>query len=101
MTEKPQENVVLVGIKPAMNYIVACMTYFNAGAKKVILKARGRATSRAVDIVEIMRRSFIKDLEIEKISIGTEVLPSSDGRQSNVSTLEMVISKLEKAKTTG
>lgn len=97
MTEKTLENVVLVGTKPAMNYIVACMTYFNAGAEKVILKARGRAISHAVDIVEMMRRSFINNLEIERISTGTEELPSSSDRQSNVSTIEILISKPEKA----
>ena len=100
MAEKTQENIVLIGIKPIMNYVVACMIYFNAGAKKVTLKARGRATSRAVDVVEVMRRSFTKDLEIERITIGTEELARSEGQQINVSTLEIVVSKPDKkAKT--
>lgn len=28
------ENVVLIGRKPVMNYVVACITFFNAGEKK-------------------------------------------------------------------
>ncbi len=93
MTEKSQENTVLIGTKPVMNYVVACMTYFNAGSNNVILKARGRATSLAVDVVEVLRRSFMKDLEIKKIKIGTEELKRYEGQTANVSTLEIVISK--------
>jgi len=39
------ENVVLIGRKPVMNYVVACITFFNAGEKQVVVKARGRAIS--------------------------------------------------------
>ena len=57
-TKKPiktNDNTVLIGRKPVMNYVVACMTFFNSGAKKVVVKARGRAISRAVDTVELLR----------------------------------------------
>ena len=59
------ENVVLIGRKPVMNYVVACITFFNAGEKKVVVKARGRAISMAVDTIELLRRAFVKDLEIK------------------------------------
>lgn len=88
-----QENVVLVGKKPVMNYVVACMTIFNSGADSITVKARGRAISKAVDVVELIRRSFLKDLEIKSISIGTQELISQDGRKSNVSTIDIVISR--------
>jgi len=72
-TEKEtEEGLVLIGQKPVMNYVVACLTFFNSGAKKVVVKARGRAISRAVDTAELLRRSFLKDVDIEKIDIGTE-----------------------------
>ncbi len=93
MSEKKQENVVLVGSKPVMNYIVACLTFFNSGASEVILKARGRATSRAVDVVELMRRAFVKDLEVKNIQIGTEELTRQDGGKVNVSTIEIAVAK--------
>lgn len=35
------DNTVFVGKKPVMNYVVACLTYFNSGARKVVVKARG------------------------------------------------------------
>jgi len=70
-TEAPQtrqssENTVFVGGKPVMNYVMACLTLFNSGGKKVVLKARGRAISRAVDSVELLRRVFLKDLKLQR-----------------------------------
>jgi DNA-binding protein len=89
------ENVVLIGKKPVMNYVTACITFFNSGEKQVIVKARGRAISRAVDSVELLRRAFVKDLEIKSIDINTEELVRAEGQKSNVSTIEISISKAE------
>ena len=75
-----------------MNYVVACITFFNAGEKKVVVKARG-AISRAVDTVELLRRAFVKDLEIKNIAIGTEKLVRAEGQESNVSTFEITVAK--------
>ncbi len=87
------ENAVLIGRKPVMNYVVACITFFNAGEKQVVVKARGRAISRAVDTVELLRRAFVKDLEIKNIDIGTEKLVRAEGQESNVSTIEITVAK--------
>jgi len=92
----PSENVVLVGKKPVMNYVVACLTFLNAGAKEIVIRARGRAISKAVDTVELLRRAFVKDLELADIQIGTEEIERADGRKSNVSTIELrVVKKAE------
>lgn len=95
MSESQSEAVVLIGKKPVMNYVVACMTLFNAGAKQVVIKARGRAISRAVDTVELIRRAFIKDLTIKNISIGTQELTGQNGQKTNVSTMEIVLARPE------
>jgi DNA-binding protein len=89
------ENVVLIGKKPVMNYVTACITFFNSGEKQVIVKARGRAICRAVDSVELLRRAFVKDLEVKRIDISTEELVRAEGQKSNVSTIEIVVSKAE------
>lgn len=94
-TEKPRENIVLIGRKPVMNYVVACITSFNAGEKEVVVKARGRAISSAVDIVELLRRAFVKDLEIKSIEIGTEEMVRPEGQRANVSTMEITVTKAE------
>jgi len=88
-----EEKVVLVGRKPVMNYVMACLTFFNSGADEVTIKARGRAISRAVDTVELMRKAFMKDLEIKDIRIGTEQMERPDGSKVNVSTMEILIAK--------
>lgn len=92
-SQKSDESVVFVGQKPVMNYVIACLTSFNTGGGKVCIKARGQAISRAVDTVEVLRRSFMKDLKLLDIKIGTEELTGQDGRRSNVSTMEITITK--------
>ena len=95
MGERTGENVVLIGKKPVMNYVVACMTLFNSGVKQVKIKARGRAIPTAVNTVELIRRAFIKNLVIPEggINIGTEELTGQDGRRANVSTIEITVAK--------
>ncbi|MFQ5762239.1 MAG: DNA-binding protein Alba [Candidatus Bathyarchaeia archaeon] len=87
-----RNNIVLVGKKPLMNYVVACVTSFNQGGDKVVLKARGSAIATAVDVVQVLKRAFVKDLIVGNIVIGTEEL-ERDGRKSSVSTMEISIQK--------
>ncbi len=94
------ENAVLIGKKPVMNYVTACITFFNSGEKQVIVKARGRAICRAVDTIELLHRAFIKDLEIKHIEINTEELFRAEGQKSNVSTIEIAVSKAESKQPT-
>ena len=67
-TEKNRsdENVVYVGHKPPMNYVLAVVTQFNSGSDEVILKARGRAISTAVDAAEITRNRFATDAKVQR-----------------------------------
>jgi DNA-binding protein len=84
---------VIVGMKPIMNYVVACMTLFNAGVPTIKVRARGRHISKAVDVVEMLRRVFMKDIVVARIDLGTEVHKVSDGRDASVSTIEIGLSK--------
>jgi DNA-binding protein len=87
------EGTVLIGKKPIMNYVLACLTFLNSGAKKIVVKARGRAISRAVDTVELLRRAFAKDLQVKDINIGTEEVVRPEGQKTNVSTIEITLVK--------
>ena len=92
-TEKSnQDNVVFIGRKPTMSYVLACMTLFQRDSTEVTLKARGRAINTAVDVAEIMRNRFMTDLKVKDIQIGTDVVPRPEG-QSNVSTIEITLTK--------
>jgi len=89
-----EPNVIYVGRKPPMNYVLAMITSFSgSNAKEVTLKARGQAITTAVDAVEITRHRFMKDLKISKITTGTEEMPPREGesRPSMVSTIEITL----------
>jgi DNA-binding protein len=57
-----ENNSVLIGRKPVMNYVLACISLFHGRANEISVKARGRAITRAVDVVEVTRRRFMLDL---------------------------------------
>jgi DNA-binding protein Alba len=86
-----ESNAVLIGVKPVMNYVLACITLFHGGAKEVSVKARGRSIGRAVDVVEVVRRRFLPDVKVKKIGIGTQQMAPREegGSPSNVSTIEI------------
>jgi len=89
-----EPNAVLIGKKPVMNYVLAVITLFQGTTGEVVVKARGQAISRAVDVVEIVRRRFIQDLKVKEVRIGTVQLPGLEGRgPANVSTMEIVLTK--------
>jgi len=89
-------KIVFVGRKPAMSYVLAIITSLSASnAKEVTLKARGQAITTAVDVAEITRSRFLKDLKVSKIAIGTEQMPAREGENSArmVSTMEITLQK--------
>lgn len=93
MINTSEGDTILVGKKPIMNYVVACLTVFNSGICPVKIKARGLAISRAVDAVELLRRAFFKNLKIDEIKIGTQEFAKSKGVDNSISTIEIVISR--------
>lgn len=73
-----------------MSYVLAVLTSLQTeGSNKVLLKARGRAITTAVDVAEVTRRKFVNNLQIGKITIGTEAIPQVDSSPRNVSTMEI------------
>ena len=97
MTEerRTDENVIYVGRKPPMSYVLAVVTQFqSSGSGEVILKARGRSISTAVDTAEIVRNRFVRDAKVKDIIIGTESITNEEeGRTSNVSSIEICLTK--------
>jgi DNA-binding protein len=89
-----EQNIIYVGSKPAMSYVLAVITSYNSSdTKEVTLKARGRSIKTAVDVAEIVKRRFMKDLKTDKITIGTEELPQQEGGTRNVSTMEITLTR--------
>ncbi len=87
-----EDDVVYVGNKPVMNYVLAVVTQFNSGTDKVRIMARGRAISRAVDVAEVTRSRFLGDVSVKDIQISTETL-NTDRGETNVSAIEITLAK--------
>jgi len=92
-TKRTDDNVVYVGQKPTMSYVLAVITQFTGGLKEVHLKARGRSISRAVDVAEIVRNRFLADVKIQDIETGTEEREVEEGNKINVSTIDIKLLK--------
>jgi len=93
VAEEAEDNVIFVGNKPPMSYVLACVTQFNDGMDEVHIKARGKAISRAVDVAEITRNRFEEDAKIESILTGTEEIQTDEGEEINVSSIDITLKK--------
>ena len=83
--------LVRIGKKPTMNYVVACVTLFNTGVPEVMVRARGQSITKAVEVVDMLRRAFLKNVTIESVDIGTEEIKRDDGSIASLSTIEIML----------
>jgi len=93
---KKDENVVYISNKPFMNYVTGVVMQFtNKNSKEVIIKARGKFISRAVDVAEVVKKKFLKEqsLKVKDIKIDSEEFENKEGRKVNVSTIEITLTK--------
>ena len=93
-----KDNIIFVGIKPFMNYVTGVVMQFqNKGQDEVIVSARGKFISKAVDVVEVAKRTFLKDenIQIKDIKISSEEFENKEGRRIFVSTISLVLVKEE------
>jgi len=93
MNMADEENTVFIGSKETMSYVQAVMTQFNSGSDEVVIKPRGRSISTAVDVAEITRQRFMEDTDITDIITETEKLDNDEGGTTNVSSMEITLSK--------
>ena len=82
MTEKIKNtsgNSVFIGGKPFMNYVTGVVMQFTTkNASEVIISARGKFISRAVDISEVATKRFLKDqgISVKNIKIDRKASPA-------------------------
>ncbi len=88
-----EDNRVYIGKKPMMEYVLAVVTHFESGLDEVVVKARGKNISRAVDVAEVVRNRFVPDAKVRSVQIGTEKLTGEDGKTANVSSIEIFLTK--------
>lgn len=97
------DNHIFVGGKPFMNYVTGVVMQFNQkGAESVLVKARGKFISRAVDVAEVASKRFLENqVAVKDINIGSEDFTTEDGRNVRVSTIQIVLEKLPGAQFSG
>lgn len=98
------QNIIYIGHKETVNYIMTVQTMINNGIKEIIVKARGKSISKAVDTVERAKQSASKDILVKDIIISTEQLQnnsegSGDPYTTNVSAIEIILTLKEKEKS--
>ncbi len=91
----PEDNSIFIGGKPFMNYVTGVVMQFTTkNAGEVIIKARGKFISRAVDIAEVATKRFLKDqIDISNISIDSEEFQNKEGKEVRVSTIEITLGR--------
>ena len=100
-TETPEkksfgnDNSIFVGGKPFMNYVTGVVMQFTTkNASEVIVKARGKFISRAVDVSEVAAKRFLEGtVEVKDIKIDSEEFQNKEGKQVRVSTIEITLGK--------
>jgi len=86
---KAMQSIIYIGNKAPIKYATAVATEFNKGADEVLIKARGRAISTAVDACQISMNKFLEGIEIKDIKIFTEELENR-----NVSAIEILLGRI-------
>ena len=91
--KKAKDNVIFVGKKPSMSYVLAAVTQFTEGQSEIFIKARGKAISKAVDVAEIVKNKFVQSAKITGITTGTDMIEGENKEKINVSTIEITMKK--------
>ncbi|MFH1439736.1 MAG: DNA-binding protein Alba [Candidatus Woesearchaeota archaeon] len=89
------DNSIFIGNKPFMNYVTSVVMQFTTkNAPEVIIKARGKFISRAVDVAEVAAKRFLDgQVEMKDIKIDSEEFENKEGKQVRVSTIEILLAK--------
>ncbi len=96
ISKTDKDNIIFVGIKPFMNYVTGVVIQFKTkNQEEVIVSARGKFISKAVDITEVARRTFLKDenIKVKDIKISSEAFENKEGKRIHVSAIEIVLVK--------
>ena len=93
-----EDSSIFIGGKPFMNYVTAVVMQFTTkNADEVIVKARGKFISRAVDVAEVATKRFlVGQVKVKEVRIDSEEFENKEGRQVRVSTIEVVIDRTKK-----
>ncbi|MFA4798680.1 RNA-binding protein [Pyrococcus kukulkanii] len=85
---------LLVGNKPLINYVLAGVGMLKDD-DELVIKARGKAISKAVATAEMLRKQFFPgELEVTDVKIDSETRPAPElGREVLVASIEIYMRK--------
>jgi len=87
------DNTIYIGKKSTMAYVMATIMQINKGSPEIMLKARGKAISRAVDVAEIVKNKFINEIQADHIRIYTEEIKGDNDENLKISAIEILLKK--------
>lgn len=88
------DNLIYVGSKHLMNYVGAVSMLINTKKhKEIIICARGKFISKAIDIIEILKNKyFVDQITISEIKTSTQSSTrKEDDKKFNISIIEIHI----------
>ena len=90
-----EDNTVFIGSKSFMNYVTGVVMQFTTkNAPEVLVKARGKFISRAVDVAEVTTKRFLTNqIQVNNIKIDSEEFKNKEGKQVRVSTIGIGLTK--------
>jgi len=90
------DNCIYIGGKPFMNYVTGVVMQFTTkNAPEVMVKARGKFISRAVDVAEVSAKRFLTgQVNVKDIKINSEEFQNKEGRNVRVSTIEIALGRV-------
>jgi DNA-binding protein len=87
------ESVIYIGQKPVMNYVLAAGKKLAEPGASILVQARGKCISKAVDVALITLDRSKDSVKLGGISISTEVLPGPDGAPQNISSIKIALNR--------
>jgi archaea-specific DNA-binding protein len=90
-----RDNSIFVGDKPFMNYVTGIVMQFTTkDAQTVLVKARGKFITRAVDVAEVAAKKFLGGkVVIEHVHIDSEEIQNKEGKDVRVSIIEITLAR--------
>ncbi|MEK6839369.1 MAG: DNA-binding protein [Nanoarchaeota archaeon] len=68
------------------------MQFTTQQAPEIVVKARGKFISKAVDVTEVALKRFLENqINVKDININSEEFKNDEGRQVRVSTIEITL----------
>ena len=87
------DNIIFIGNKPPMNYVIAVLTEFKKSTE-VIIKARGRSIGKAVETAELVRKKFLDTTIIYEVKLGLEnIIDDKTNKPMDLPSIEIYLRK--------